>query len=598
MSHHLLAELRDEGVLAPVDYHLALLLGRRLGAGPDEQLLAALVSHAARAGHSCLDRQQCLAGEAALAPYESLLAKIAWEPQKWRGVGEAGDYLPLIRQGQRLFLHRFFQLEATIAAHLSALRQRGAAGPVADEERLKLKEMLDRYFPAGPGEGSEIDWQKVAAALAVLQPLTIISGGPGTGKTSTVARLLAIILAVSPTPPRVAMVAPTGKAAMRLGQSLQRAQEGLAGTTIPTTAATIHRLLGVIPGSTSFCHGQDNPLAVDLVVVDEVSMIDVSLMASLLAALPPHARLILLGDKDQLASVKPGAVFADICGAGSTTGFSPRLAAELARLTGQRVTEESEAGPLTDNLVELRHSYRYPAASQLGQVASFVNKGGVEQALEVLSGPGDVRLLPLAELEAELARLARSWYGAYLDEEELPAIFTALDRFRILVATRRGPLGLANINSFVEEVLRSCGLIGPAGPGDHYHGRPIMIRHNDYGLGLFNGDVGVIRQGDDGQLHAFFPDGQGGFRSLHPGQLPAHDTVFAMTIHKSQGSEFAHLALLLPAECRHLSRELFYTGLTRARESATIVAGPQTVAATISRRLTRMSGLGRALGPR
>ncbi len=581
----MLDTLHEQGLLSSIDCHLARMLGQRFGAGEDEQLLAALVSHSSQAGHSCLELghfAQMDAGQ----EYAPVLARLGEASQPWQAVGGPGEYLPIIHDQGRYFLHRFWQYEQTIASFLQQRVAQDTLGVDAEQVRAGL----NHYFP---GDTGEIDWQKVAAALAVLRPLTIISGGPGTGKTSTVAKVLAIIFSLTASPPRVAIAAPTGKAAMRLQESLQAARERLGVADIPTEASTIHRLLGVIPGSSTFRHHRGNPLAAEVIIIDEVSMIDVGLMAKLFAAIPAQARLILLGDKDQLASVKPGAVFADLCGAGTVVAFSSAMALRLADVCGTEIPlAEKSAGPLTDSLVELQRSYRYPATSLLGQVAPLINKGEGKAAMGLMAGDGDVRLCPLAQVEDELSVLVLRWYGAYLREDDLPAIFTSLERFRILSATRQGRLGVARLNLFVERLLHTHGLL--AQHEGQYHGRPIMVQRNDYALGLFNGDIGVVRQQEDGILMAVFPDGQGGFRSMPPARLPQHETVFAMTIHKSQGSEFDHLAMILPDSGTQdfLTRELFYTGLTRARHSVTIFSKPSTLLSSVDKQVERMSGLG------
>lgn len=583
--------LRAQGLFSAIDCHFAQLLGQKFAAGEEEQLLAALLSHSRSQGHSCLDLE-LLAQLDNQGQYRAILNRLPREQPtpNWQSIGQAGEYKPIIHAQGRYFLHRFWHHEQCIAQHLEqrlALANQDIAPP-------DLNACLSQFFPASP----TTDWQQIATALAVLRPLTIISGGPGTGKTTTVAKILAIIITLAPQPPRVAIAAPTGKAATRLQESLLQARETLACPTIPTDTATIHRLLGVRPRGNGYRHHQDNPLPTDIVIIDEVSMIDVALMAHLLAAIPPTAQLILLGDKDQLASVNPGAVFAELYAAGQINAFGPETTALLNATTGAELPlAKPNSGPLTDSLVELRHSYRYPPHSGLGQLASLIKGGQAKKAVNLLgqSASEDIRLLPLSKIETELPPLICHWYGAYLAEQELPALFTALEQFRVLSATRSGPLGVTNLNQFIAAVLADHGLLVPH--DGHYHGQPIMIQRNDYGLQLFNGDIGIIRRQPDGQLAAIFPTGQNDYRLLPPARLPAHETAFAMTIHKSQGSEFNHLALILPAteHAALLSRELFYTGLSRARQQATIFAQPKIITHAIGQQTKRMSGLAEKL---
>ena len=458
----LLDELRHSAVISSIDYHFARLLGRRFQVDEAGQLLAALLSKSSQEGHSCLELDR-LAELGWLPGHEQELLQAA---QANRALGRPGDYLPMIRQGNRLFLHRFWHDEALIAQQL--LSRAGQPINAQLDEQL-IGQLLAHLFPQA--QASQPDWQQLACALALLQSLTIISGGPGTGKTTIVARLLAILQRLQPHGLRVALCAPTGKAAMRLQESLTAASGELSEHSLDYPVSTIHRLLGSQPGQAGFRHHGQHPLALDLLVVDEVSMVDVTLMARLLAAMPLQGRLILLGDKDQLASVKPGAVFADICGAGEMTSFSAGLASQLHTLIGAELPVQEQDNPLSDCLVQLQQSWRYSQDSDLGQLARLVNAGQGRQAVALLASSSQLHHYQPQELEEELAQLVLLHYGAYLQERELATMYAGLLRYRVLCATRQGPLGVERLNSFMETILARHNLIQRQGPFDVHGSR-------------------------------------------------------------------------------------------------------------------------------
>lgn len=584
---------REQGVIRPIDYHLARMLIARFGGDESSALLYALVSACTGEGHACLDLA-CLAGLPICCRHPGLAGELAAVAGPGGAIGEAGDYLPLIREQDRLYLHRYHVFESVIASHLSRRLASPADAPVPEEVGRALLE--SGAFPAGDGG---TDWQRVAAAMAALQGLTIISGGPGTGKTTTVAGLLVLLFRLGLAEPRrVAIAAPTGKAAARLQEAIRRA--GPVGAAVAEQTSTIHRLLGVRTGRPGFCHDRNNPLAVDLVVIDEGSMIDVALMARLLDAIPPAARLVLLGDRDQLASVNPGSVFADLCGEGACV--SSATAARLTAATGCPVPGCPAAAVMDDHIVELRRSYRYPAASGMARLAPLVRSGRGEEALALLresgQGRGDVVFFALDRMEEELGRLVRHHYGAALQEPGPAATVRAFERFRIFSTQRRGAHGIERINLFVEILLAEEGVIDRSA-GRFYHGRPIIVTANDYAVRLFNGDTGVLlRDPDEGRVMAFFPGEEGGSRVFPPSRLPAHETAFALTVHKAQGSEYDHVACVLPSDDTGFAgRELVYTAITRARRGVTLFAGEEGFRQAVERRTQRMSGLGERLRP-
>ncbi len=510
-------------------------------------------------------------------------------------VGDGAEFTPLVLDPDgRLYLHRYWRYENSIAVQL---RQR-AAGMVDGIDRELLRGGLGRLFPDS-GEMST-DWQKVAAAVSALRHLSIISGGPGTGKTSTVVRILTLLLQqAGDDPVNIALVAPTGKAAARLQESIRHAKgrlQGWEGVTdrIPEETMTIHRLLGSRHNSVYFRHHKKNPLPCDLLIVDEVSMVDVALMAKLLDALKESARIILLGDRNQLASVEAGAVLSDICGGWS--GYSHGFSNQLSGLVGQQIAQSGDdLNTLGDSIVELRHSYRFGSESGIGRLAEAVVSGESETALGLLeSGQlADIELLaPDVGLVDEVRNGYRDYFSAVRSSSSAGDLFEAFSRFRILTATRAGERGVSGLNRLVENEFKSE-IITP-GQGDWYHGRPILILRNDHNQRLYNGDVGILVQEGE-TVRACFP-AQEGYRLLPVSRLPEHETAFAMTVHKSQGSEFERVLLVFPdRDLPLLTRELLYTGLTRARRKFRLHAPRELVLQSIQRKVERASGLKKTL---
>jgi exodeoxyribonuclease V alpha subunit len=462
---------------------------------------------------------------------------------------------------------------------------------------------------------SEINWQKVAACSVLANKLTVISGGPGTGKTLTIARAIILLLELSKGKmPRIALAAPTGKAAARLQGAILQAAEAFVKDeavleAMPKQATTIHRLIGGIPHSPRFRWNRENPLPFDTVVIDEASMVDLPLLVRLIRALPEHARLILLGDRDQLASVEAGAVLGDICGSRELNDFSAEFAAALSRLLGEEIPNRSLPQllppPLRNSLIELRRNYRFSEESKIRRLSSAIKRGDGTTALSILQDKNDdscrwlslpsVKEMPLMIKEAAIH--LKNYFAAIEKQKEYEDLFDLFDSFRILCALRRGPYGSIEVNRLCEQELYRTGLI--SGHEVFYPGRPVMITTNDYRMRLFNGDTGFILPDPErgGGLSAFFRGPGGEMRRFSPLRLPAHETLYAMTVHKSQGSEFDHLLLMLPDyDAPVLTRELIYTAVTRARKTVTICGSEGIFVGAVSRRLKRSSGLGDALG--
>ena len=595
--------------LAPIDRHFANLMARLSAGSPEVKLAAALVSQQRRLGNICVDLDDYqinppppeLAAELGCAGWPTksiLLQRLKNSPV----VGAPGEFKPLILDAQnRLYLHRYWKYEAELATAILRLAQENI--PPVDAQKLSAG--LRRLFPEA-GEG-KINWQLVAAFAAMRRRLCIISGGPGTGKTRTVVVVLALLLEQDPAM-RIGLAAPTGKAAARLQDALKNAKATLpcdpaTKDRLPTEASTIHRLLGSIPDSANFRHHAENPLPFDAVVVDEASMVDLALMAKLVAAIPLSGRLILLGDKDQLASVEAGAVLADLCNGGEPRRFSDEFAREFKVITGQTLPSESgTTSKLADCIVELRKNYRFGDRSGIYRLSHAVNEGNSEKALATLRESCNATgaqvswktLPPPAALKSALKPYVLSRYQAYLSAANPAEALAAFGRFRILCALRNGPYGVENLNRLVEEILTEAGLIHAS--GRFYAGRPVMVVRNDYNLKLFNGDIGFVCTNEAHEFRAYFAGPEQTLREIMPLRLPAHETAYAMTVHKSQGSEFETVLLILPRDdSAVLTRELIYTGLTRASSGVELWADPDIFSTAVQRKTSRRSGLREAL---
>lgn len=515
----------------------------------------------------------------------------------------------------RLYLQRYFGYEQQLARELLA---RARPAPQAGLQGLRAG--LERWFPRSGSNGSgsstaQAGALELAACVAALQGLAIICGGPGTGKTTTVVKILALLQEQAlraGAPLGILLLAPTGKAAQRLASSVSNGLDQLAlpeavKATIPREASTIHRALGGGRGSSGrFRHDASNPLSADVVVVDEVSMVDLMLLYQLVSAIRPAARLILQGDKDQLASVEAGAILGDIYDPVAAETWSADFARRVQEVTGQTLRGMGAEPGLCDSLVHLEQSHRYPADSGIGQLARAINRGDADTALRLLEwadGSGDAldcqRFDPGARTssgEQVLERLATAGYAPFIASVTPADKLARLEAYRILCAHRQGPRGVEQLNLEIERWLTGAGLLEPR--GTFYENRPILITRNDYALGLFNGDVGVVVQDHERRLRVCFA-GAEGLRFFAPSRLPPHETVFAMTIHKSQGSEFDAVSVVLPdAPSPLVSRELLYTALTRARRRVDLFASGEVIRASVGRAVQRASGLHDALWQR
>lgn len=541
---------------------------------PQHTVLAAMASHQFGLGHACLDLET-------LNPELSRsAASLPWI----QGEGECNNS-PLVLDGQRLYLRRNWNAEQSIRASITAR----LAQPCPVPENLS--ESLAQLFEATETTDTPTappDWQKVACALAARKRFTLITGGPGTGKTTTVVRLLALLQsdpARQHAPLRIALAAPTGKAAARLGESIASAIQKLPThmqQNIPDKAVTLHKLLQV---RSNMAEDAVPELAVDLVVVDEASMIDLEMMARLLAAVPLTASLILLGDKDQLASVEAGAVMGQLCAGADLGHYTADTLAWVAQTTGADLSAWSGDGAaLAQQTVMLRYSRRFADDSGIGQWAKAVNAGDISTVEKLwhqaptwcIDAQASVdRLQPTQPNDQRLTTLVQHGWQEWLQQlqqlkstactdAQAVATLKAFARFQVLCAVREGPWGVDTLNR------RIASSLGFAAEG-WYAGRPVMVTRNDYNLKLMNGDVGLCLP-QANALRVAFPDGQGGIHWVLPSRLDAVESVFAMTVHKSQGSEFDHVCLVLPDRAvAVLTRELLYTGMTRAKARLTLV---------------------------
>lgn len=707
--------LADKGSIRQLDYQFARFISQQATSHSQEVgFLAGVVSHELGKGHICTqliqqytvgpeqtaDLAQLLGlyGETALQLNQKLLG-IDWVAvlQSSNLVGTTNDCVkPLMFDGQRVYLQRYWNYEVVLAETLNRLSK-----PVEfnSEQKKALTETLNQLFARSyhflfnalaKAEANQqtsqvlrqqlvcdhldivneqaldwgaidqaivqakqvtdldvldslvplsacLNWQKVAAAVALSRRFAVISGGPGTGKTTTVTKLLSAMVEQSLSQgktPTIKLVAPTGKAAARLTESIGKAIEQLplapeVKANIPTESSTLHRLLGAIPNRAEFRHNRRNPLHLDILVVDEASMVDLSMMYKLVDALPEHARLILLGDKDQLASVEAGAVLGDICSFNSA-GYSTAQGNLIAEMTGfdaiakPRQDKAGSVNPpaIADSLCMLQKSYRFDARSGIGQLAKAINNGSANQVDQVFAkGFADIENHPLSSDSYNLMlRTLVNEYGAYLNRMNVPleeletqearakSVLDLFSQCRLLCSIREGDFGVKGLNHRIERALAARRLVSPHNDELWYHGRPVMVTRNDHGLGLYNGDIGICMLEADSttlesnsanstpRLKVYFELPDGSVKAVLPSRVPDHETAYAMTIHKSQGSEFDLTLMILPPDFSPiLTRELIYTGITRAKKRLMMFSDTNVLKRGIKVKTERVSGLGSRL---
>ncbi|AEK56906.1 exodeoxyribonuclease V subunit alpha [Acidithiobacillus caldus] len=637
----LLDDWHRAGWLGPLEPVLARWLAERdPDIAPELLFLAAITVHLEGLGHTGLDVPAFFAQplyyldwpEQAGEALEEFLAQTGSGPETWQAAlirggrmlaqhhdcsppisSQRGPETPLVWDGRRLYLRRHFRDEWEIARQL----QSRASTTVAYFSEGSAT-LLTRLF--GPASSSSAgDGQRLACALAAERGFTLITGGPGSGKTYTIARLLVLLMQAAPR--RVALAAPTGKAALRMDTALRqsvddfvrRGDDDLADLLrqVPP-AQTLHRLLGARPGTRRLRHDAHRPLNFDLLVVDEASMIQHDLMAALLRATPARSQLILLGDPDQLASVEAGAVLAEICRGRAV--YSPATAEDLKRRWGITLATDSlrdDASALEEAVVRLGSSYRFDGP--IAKLATAIRSGDAERVIGLLAASATVGDSALGWIDpragagrANFLELAeRAWRSTQTRLEPVPSgetehaawvreLLEAADTFRILCALREGPWGVAGINARMTAQLRP-----PGYSGDWYPGRPVLVRRNDPIAGVYNGDLGLVLPDTQGRLQVYFSRGpQLAPLRLHPRRLGDATSAYALTVHKAQGSEFQRVLLILPPEDSPvLSRELLYTAVTRARREFIAVTPLETLGRILGRHGRRMSGLATRLFP-
>lgn len=585
-----LAEFNAAGVLSAADVHVAMLIGRLSGERDEAVLLAAaLAVRAPRLAHVCVeldtiqgsatsDLEEAVDLDSLDWPGDDWLARVATSPAVSASDPADDGSRPLRLEGSRLYLDRYWRQECTIADRILDLASRAV-----DVDETTLAASLNRLFPPTPGDDDNL--QRVAADRAVRSAFSVVAGGPGTGKTTTVARIIALLdeqaMAAGGPLPRIALAAPTGKAAARLEEAVRSSAKDMdvsdteRARLLAISASTLHRLLGWRPDSQSrFRHDRSNHLPHDVVIVDETSMVSTSLMASVVDAVGERAQLILVGDPDQLASVEAGAVLGDI--------VEPDVA------------PGSSGSSLTGHITVLQRVHRFGGA--IASLADAIRRGDADETMRILrSGDDAVQWLDTESDPDSLAPIREQMVAAGLQildaatAGDAPAALQALDAMRVLCAHRRGPHGVGSWTDLVEQWLAAA-RPSYADGGPWYVGRPLLVTANDYTLGLYNGDTGVVVQRGDGVMAAFVKGSEVG--EISPRRLSVVDTAHVMTIHKSQGSQFDTVVVVLPEpDSPILTRELLYTAVTRARRRVVVLGPEGSVCAAAERPITRATGL-------
>ncbi|MFM1961310.1 MAG: hypothetical protein RLZZ172_155 [Bacteroidota bacterium] len=562
---------------------------------------AYLLSKKLQEGHICVPVDSVLTED---LPFEKRwLPEPAEQPDMVGTPG--GEPKPFIRDGNLIYFQRYHHYESQIISHVVAraassqrlLPERMAA---LEKHHTLITDLVATYPLDGLLPEEQTDWQLVACLRSLLSDFSIITGGPGTGKTTTLAKLLRILYAINPDT-SVALAAPTGKASMRMHESLQN-----SATAFPEMQpvfdklkpSTLHSLLGYRPNTIHFKYNRSNTLPFSWVVVDEASMIDVPMFAKLLDALHPETRIILLGDKDQLASVEAGSLLGDLCSVipnlnGMESARREWINSFLPAQQRQiRATGDATDTPwLSNHILQLKLSHRFKKRGAIGNLAGIIIRGETAALAEVLADSESTEMQFDTAYNQSALEACCKGYADYILETDIKKALEKLNNLRVLVAVREGERGLYAVNRQIERFLRQEQLLKP--DREFYPNRPVMVTRNNYELNLFNGDVGILRPDAHGNLRAWFTDSNGELRSILPAYLSDAETVFAMTIHKSQGSEFDKVMVILPEGTDNLllTRELLYTAVTRAKKSVTIQATEETLLHTVSRSVKRISGI-------
>lgn len=562
---------------------------------PEIKNIAYLVSQKLEEGNICLDIGDYNKNEAEKINIDTL------SRSPWITTAPHKEVKPFVLLNNKLYLHRYFYYETVILNTIKSLISNSDEDKtLRKQELLSAKPLISNLFHS---YNQQTNWQLISALLAYVNDFFIITGGPGTGKTTIITKLLAIIFELNPEF-SVAIAAPTGKATARLNESISNLISNLPGIKNDTKeilldikAQTVHRLLGYGFNTPYFKHNKENPLQYDLVIVDESSMIDVALMAKLMEAIRKDTKLILLGDKNQLASVEAGSIFGDLCKTQkqSNTVFDT----DIDFLKNFNINIENNAfysNILTGKIIELQHSYRFDITEGIGKfsnlvisgnssedklITPFLNCKNQSQCVEITADYQDDRFYKMIKL-----------YEDYARENDIEKAFEKLKKIIILCAVREGQFGMKHYNSTIEDYLKSKALISPS--GNFYDKQVVMVTSNDYNLGVFNGDIGIIRvdKNTDKKI-IYFKNSDGSLKSFPATNINSFETAYAMTIHKSQGSEYDNVIIVIPDDENHrlLSRELLYTAVTRAKQNVLILGKSNIIKETVKNRINRISGI-------
>ncbi len=559
---------------------------------------AALASKALHEGHTCLDMGKLASKSYIFKDIPFTLDSLP-SLEHWRNAlllskiaGSPGDYRPLIIDGSRLYIYRYWKYEDYLARSLLSKTS------LLTSDISMYKSQIDCLFPTKLSD--ELDFQKIAAVASLINNCTIISGGPGTGKTTTVAKIIVLLLIVYGCKLRIAITAPTGKAAARLSTSINQIVPALSFTdnikhAIPNNASTLHRLLGVNPHTTEFLHNSTNLLPYDVVIIDEASMIDLALMSKCISALSPNCKLILLGDKNQLSSVEAGSVLGDICDTGSSHSFTPAFNKRLQTIFPNICLSKDDESEFSNCIISLQKSYRFSSSSGIGLLSHAINEGSFDVVFDILNDPNQnectfKQLSQNSDIVSMLKPYANNYFTPLLNSNNPNAAFEILDNFRFLGTIRQGSFGVDTINELIASIL----LHKKVDNFITFHSKPIIITNNNYALEVFNGDTAILQtdSANINNLRAAFKTQDSTIRYLQLRQLTSWDSAYALTVHKSQGSEFDSVVLVLPPfESPILTRELLYTAVTRAKKKIEIWGTLPILKKCIASRIERTSGL-------
>ncbi|MGB5990624.1 MAG: exodeoxyribonuclease V subunit alpha [Marinifilaceae bacterium] len=587
----------------------------------DIQAAAYAVSKKLSEGHICLNidnyNQELLDNPEALEENPHLEEGDQLHLEDLNGSKFVSDSLenvkPFVLNGNKLYIHKYFQYESAILNKIAKFLETedGSQEDIIkalEQHKEFIIKLFDNDTDISLPLAERVNWQLVAAMTSILKQFSIITGGPGTGKTTAVAKILAVLYTIYPNL-RVVLAAPTGKAAARMMESLKGAKEGISGLSKDIKdkydnieSGTLHRLLGYIKGTHYFKHNAENQLDFDVVIVDESSMIAVGMMAKLLDAVKASSKIIFLGDKDQLASVEAGSVFGDICISqkecmnmfppDKINFYNSFMKNPIGEMGEDFINREHSSNLLSEHVVELKRSYRFKGDQGIGKFSRKTINGTLdENDFEIETDPDIESVTVINNYEAPELYQCIELYEEYIKEDDIKVALDKLNNIRFLCSVRDGKFGVNTYNERIEKHLASKGLLTLS--SGIYHNQPIIVSRNDYTLGLFNGDIGIIRKDDHDNYKAYFENPDGGIKAVLPGYISSFETVFAMTIHKSQGSEFKTTVVVVSDDTNStiLTSELVYTGITRGKKKVIVFGKEEVIIAAAKRRVERASGI-------